>query len=61
VFYSLLSMLLRIWRVSYVYFVIDVIEDMEGYLSYSLLSMLLRTWRVSYVYFVNYVIEDLEG
>ena len=28
--YTLLSMILRTWRVVYVYFVIDVIEDVEG-------------------------------
>jgi hypothetical protein len=54
-------MLLRTWRVSYVYFVIDVIEDLEGYVSYSLLSVLLRTWNVSFLYFAIYVKEDLEG
>ena len=59
--YTLLSMLLRTWRVSYVYFVIDVIEDLEGYVSYSLLSVLLRTWNVSFLYFAIYVKEDLEG
>jgi hypothetical protein len=70
-------MLLRTWRVSYIYFVIDVIEDLEGWVSYSLLSVLLRTWNVSFpilcyqcyrglgrlvvLYFAIYVIEDLEG
>jgi hypothetical protein len=29
-----------IWRVVVVYFAIDVIEDLEGYLSCTLLSML---------------------
>jgi hypothetical protein len=70
-------MLLRTWRVSFVYFAIDVIEDLEGQVSYSLLSVLLRTWNVSFpilcylyyrglgrlvvLYFVIDVIEDLEG
>ena len=91
--YTLLSVLLRIWNVSclilcyrcyrglgglvVLYFSIDVIEDLQDYLSYALLSVLWRTWRVScpilcyrcyrelgrlvVVYFVIDVIEDLEG
>ena len=70
-------MLWRTWSVSYVYFDIDVIKDLEGYVSYSLLSVLLRTWNVRFpilcylcyrglgrlvvLYFVIDVIEDLEG
>jgi hypothetical protein len=85
--------LLRTWNVSFpilcylcyrglgrlvvLYFVIDVIEDLEGLVSYALLSVLLRTWNVSFLilcyrcyrvlgglvvlYFVINVIEDLEG
>jgi hypothetical protein len=91
--YTLLSVLWRTWRVScpilcyrcyrelgrlvVVYFVIDVIDDLEGSLSYTFLSMLLRIWRIScpilcylcygglgglvVVYFAIDVIEDLEG
>jgi hypothetical protein len=63
-------------RLDVLYFVIDVIEDLEGYVSYSLLSVLLRTWNVSclilyyrcyrglgglvVLYFSIDVIEDLE-
>jgi hypothetical protein len=59
------------------YFVTDVIEDLEGWVSYALLSVLLRTWNVSclilcylcyrglgglvVLYFVIDVIDDLEG
>jgi hypothetical protein len=85
--------LLRTWNVSFPilcylcyrglgrlivhYFVIDVIEDLEGWVSYTLLTVLLRTWNVSclilcnrcyrglggfvVLYFALCVIEDLEG
>ena len=64
-------------RLVVLYFVIYVIEDLEGLWSYTLLSMLYRTWKVSWpilyyrcyrafeglvvLYFVIYIIEDLEG
>jgi hypothetical protein len=59
------------------FFVINVIEDLNGVLFCTLLSMLLRTWkdscailcylcnrglgRIIVLYFVIDVIEDLEG
>jgi hypothetical protein len=64
-------------RLVFLYFVIDIIEDLEGYLSCSLLSVFERTLKVSgpipcnlcyrgfvrlvVLYFVIDFIEDLEG
>jgi hypothetical protein len=59
------------------YFVSDVIANLEGWLSFTLLSMLLRTWKVGcpircylcyrglgglvVLYFAINIIENLEG
>jgi hypothetical protein len=54
-------MLLRTWKVRCLYFVICVIEDLEGWLPYTLLSMLLRTWRVSCPIFCYQYYKELGG
>ena len=75
--YSLLSVLLRTWKISFpilcyqcnrglgrlvvLYFVIDVIEDLEGWLRILCYRCYREFGRLVVVYVVIDVIEDLEG